>query len=159
MGRNSHFVFQIAYAVLRNVDDAEDIAQETFLKLFRSGAWKKITNEKAFLARTAWRLAITKKPRRRLGIEAEVHDVTCNASNPERAVIDAEGSRTVHRLIEALPEKLRRPLALSSIEGMTTSQVAAVMELPQGTVQRLVAEARGLLKSKLARMENSTHGE
>jgi len=49
----SRFVFGIAYAILRNVEDAEDIVQDTFLKLFRSGAWKDMKNEQAFLARMA----------------------------------------------------------------------------------------------------------
>jgi RNA polymerase sigma-70 factor (ECF subfamily) len=68
-----------------------------------------------------------------------------------------ESSRTIHRLIEALPEKLRRPLALSSIEEMTTPEIAAVMGLPEGTVRRLLMEARTLVKQKMARMERSNH--
>jgi RNA polymerase sigma-70 factor (ECF subfamily) len=155
--RQSRFVFRVAYAVLRNVDDAEDVVQDTFLKLFRTGAWKNIENEQAFLARTAWRLAITKKPLRRFGLRTDVSEIACSNSSPERAAIEAEGSRRIHRLIDALPEKLRRPLALSSIEGMTTSQVAALMDLPESTVRRLVAEARALLKDKIARMESSKH--
>jgi RNA polymerase sigma-70 factor (ECF subfamily) len=40
------------------MEDAEDVAQETFLKLFRTGTWKQMRDEKRFLARTAWRLAV-----------------------------------------------------------------------------------------------------
>jgi RNA polymerase sigma-70 factor (ECF subfamily) len=155
--RQSRFVFRVAYAVLRNVEDAEDVAQETFLKLFRTGAWKHIENEQAFLARMAWRLSITRKPVRRSGIGSEAREVVCRESSPERAALETEWSRTIHRLIDALPEKVRRPLALSSIQEMTTPQIAAVMDLPEGTVRRLLTEARALLKEKMARLEANKH--
>ena len=155
--RQSRFVFRVAYAVLRNVEDAEDVVQDTFLKLFRTGAWKHIEDEKGFLARMAWRLAIARKPVRRSSLESEPRQIASGESSPEMAVIQTERSRTVHRLIEALPEKLRRPLALSSIGEMTTAQIATVMGLPEGTVRRLLTEARALVKEKMARMEGSKH--
>ena len=62
--RQSRFVFRIAYAMLRNVQDAEDVVQEVFLKLFRSGAWEEMRDERAFLARTAWRMAVDHLPKR-----------------------------------------------------------------------------------------------
>jgi RNA polymerase sigma-70 factor, ECF subfamily len=155
--RQSRFVFRIAYVVLRNVEDAEDIVQDTFFKLFRTGAWKHMDDEKGFLARVAWRLAVSRKPRRRPGLEATPREIASGESSPEKAAIATESSRTIHRLIDSLPEKLRRPLALSSIEEMTTPQIAAVMGLPEGTVRRLLAEARTLVKQKMERMERSNH--
>ena len=56
--RQHRFVFRVAFALLRNAHDAEDIAQETFLKLYRSGRWRGIRDERAFLARAAWRMAL-----------------------------------------------------------------------------------------------------
>ena len=55
--RQSRFVFRVAYSVLRNAQDAEDVVQDTFFKLHRSGAWQQMRDERAFLARAAWRLA------------------------------------------------------------------------------------------------------
>ena len=56
--RQSGFVYRVAYAVVRNPQDAEDVVQDTFLKLYRAGAWEEMRDEKAFLARTAWRVAV-----------------------------------------------------------------------------------------------------
>jgi RNA polymerase sigma-70 factor, ECF subfamily len=151
--RQSRFVFNVAYAVLRNVEDAEDVVQDTFLKLFRTGAWKQMRDEKRFLARTAWRLAVGKVPARRFVIESQSSEIVSQESSPERAAIATEHSQTIHRLIDALPEKLQRPLALSSIQDMTTCEIAAVMDLPEGTVRRLLTEARALVKEKMSRME------
>jgi RNA polymerase sigma-70 factor (ECF subfamily) len=146
-------VFRIAYAILRNVEDAEDVVQDTFFKLFRSGAWKNIENEQAFLARMAWRLSVSKKPTKHSEVGDELHELASKESSPEKAALETELSRRITLLMEALPERLRRPLALSSIEGITTAQIAIVMDLPEGTVRRLLSEARALLKEKLERME------
>jgi DNA-directed RNA polymerase specialized sigma24 family protein len=56
--RQSRFVFRVAYAILRNTGDSEDVAQETFLRIYRSLAWERMEDERAFLARTAWRIAV-----------------------------------------------------------------------------------------------------
>ena len=55
--RQSRFVFRVAYAILRNAGDSEDVAQETFLRIYRYRAWDRMDDERAFLARTAWRIA------------------------------------------------------------------------------------------------------
>jgi RNA polymerase sigma-70 factor (ECF subfamily) len=102
--RQSRFVFSIAYAVLRNVEDAEDAVQDTFLKLFRTGAWKQMRDERRFLARMAWRMAVGKKPAKRPVLKYEPHEIVSKESSPEGAYIAAERRRTIHRLIDALPE-------------------------------------------------------
>ena len=61
--RQSRFVFQVVYAVLLNSHDAEDAVQETFLKLYRNRGWQDVENERAFLARVAWRVAVDLRPR------------------------------------------------------------------------------------------------
>ena len=154
--RQSRFVFNIAYAVLRNVEDAEDVAQDTFLKLFRTGAWKQMRDERRFLARMAWRLAVARIPAKHpLVHKCESSEIISGESSPEGAYMLTEQSRTIHQLIDGLPEKLRRPLALSSIQEMTTPEIAVVMNLPEGTVRRLLMEARNLVKKKMSRMEDS----
>jgi RNA polymerase sigma-70 factor (ECF subfamily) len=49
--RRSRFAFQVAYAILRNAQDAEDVLRETFLKLYRTGAWETMRDERALLRR------------------------------------------------------------------------------------------------------------
>jgi RNA polymerase sigma-70 factor, ECF subfamily len=155
--RQSRFVFRVAYAVLRNVEDAEDVVQETFLKLFRTRAWTQMQDERRFLARMAWRIAVGRVQPKAFIHETEPNDIPSGESSPERAAILTERSRTIHRLIDSLPEKLRRPLALSSIQEMTALEIAVVMDLPEGTVRRLLMEARALVKDKLSRLEGSNN--
>jgi RNA polymerase sigma-70 factor (ECF subfamily) len=116
----------VAYSVLRNLHDAEDAVQETFLKLYRARRWDGVENERAFLARTAWRIAVARKPKR--AEDAGQLDLTAPGPNPEQAAISADRTALVARLIDALPEELRQPLALSTVEEMTSQQIAAVIK-------------------------------
>lgn len=122
--RQSRFVFRLAYAVLRNPHDAEDVVQETFLKLYRTGAWKTIQDEKAFLARTAWRIALEKRTVQRKAVEPTefLHSL---ADNPEAQAVKADMHRLVHTLLDALPDELRLPLALSTLEELTSGEKRA----------------------------------
>jgi RNA polymerase sigma-70 factor (ECF subfamily) len=155
--RQSRFVFRVAYALLRNSYDAEDVVQETFLKIYRAGAWDSIKDERAFLARTAWRVAVEKLPKKRnevLDLEAPSTDAT-----PEQCAITADWTRTVHHLVDALPEELRQPLALSSVEELNSREIAKVMGIAEGTVRTRLMRARHILKRKLAAVMEGRYGK
>jgi len=145
--RHSRFVFRIAYALLRNTHDSEDAVQEMFLKLYRSGDWNRIEDEKSFLARAAWRVALTRL-RKRVPQEPGL-DLPSAALNPEDLAIAADWSEAIQRLIDCLPEDLRRPLALSTVEELSSREIARVMGLAEGTVRTRLMRARQLLREKV----------
>jgi RNA polymerase sigma-70 factor (ECF subfamily) len=144
--RHSRFVFRVAYAILRNPSDSEDVVQETFLRVYRRAAWEHIEDEKAYLARIAWRLAAEMRSRRPVeGIADEI----AAAAVQENCLIDADRSAAVHRLIDSLPEELRQPLALSTVDEMTSVEIAKVLGIAEGTVRTRLMRARNVLKQKL----------
>lgn len=147
--RQSRFVFRVAYALLRNSHDAEDAVQETFLKLYRAGAWDAIENERAFLARAAWRIAADRLRKTRHEPLAE-HMALSGGASPEDSAAAADWNATVHRLVDALPPELRQPLALSTVEDMNSREIADAMGIPEGTVRTRIMRARRMLKEKLA---------
>ena len=155
--RQSRFVFRVAYALLRNTYDSEDVVQETFLKLYRAGAWDRIENERAFLARTAWRLAVDKLRKARhqpLDPQTAQHGV-----NPEDAAIKADWNSAVERLIHALPAELRQPLALSALEELRSREIAEIMGIAEGTVRTRILRARQMVKQKLAGLMEGRHAK
>jgi RNA polymerase sigma-70 factor, ECF subfamily len=155
VNRQSRFVYQVVYAVLRNSHDAEDAVQETFLKLYRSNAWEEIRDERAFLARTAWRVAIDRRPKRQT-VESGAN-MPSGAASPEDAAIRADWNGTIHRLVDALPEELRQPLALSTVEEMNSREIGEVMGIPEGTVRGRLMRARQILKEKLEVLMEGRH--
>ena len=154
--RQSRFVFRVAYSVLRNAHDAEDVVQETFLRLFRRGGLRDVEDERAFLARMAWRIAVDRRPRFRH--DAPDADMPAGGANPEQAAIASDWNATIHRLIDALPDELRQPLALSTVEDMTSHEIAHVMGIPEGTVRSRINRARQVLKQKLTWMMAGRYG-
>jgi RNA polymerase sigma-70 factor (ECF subfamily) len=146
--RHSSFVFRIAFAILRNVHDSEDAAQETFFRLYRGGAWERIEDERAFLARVAWRIAVDMLARRRRGDVDR--DQASAAIGAEESMIVSEKQAVVHRLIDSLPEELRQPLALSTVEELSSRQIAQMMGIAEGTVRTRIARARQVLRQKVA---------
>jgi RNA polymerase sigma-70 factor (ECF subfamily) len=148
VARHARFVFRVAYSVLRSNQDADDVVQDTFLKLYRSSSWRRIANERGFLARTAWRLAVDR--RRRTAKDAPAFDGAWPGPNPEQAAIASDWNAAIQRLIDALPEELRQPLALSGVEELSSREIAEVMGIPEGTVRTRLMRARQILKQKLS---------
>ncbi len=153
--RQARFVFQVAYAVLRNREDAEDVVQEAFLKLYRSGAWERMHEERAYLARATWRLAVGRMPKRRS--EELDRNAASQDADPEQAAITSDWNETIHRMMDALPEELRQVLALSAIAGLGSREVGEIMGISMGTVRTRLMRARRLLKSKLTAVRGG-HG-
>ena len=157
VSRQSRFVFRVAWSLLRNVHDAEDVVQETFLRVHRAGAWDKMDSERAFLATTAWRLAADRL--RRGKRETEITgDVASRAQGPEDALVSADWNATVARLVDGLPEEMRQPLVLSGVDGLTSREIAVVMGIAEGTVRTRLMRAREILKGKLAGLMEKRHG-
>jgi RNA polymerase sigma-70 factor (ECF subfamily) len=155
--RQSRFVFRVAYSVLRNSHDSEDVVQETFLKIYRSSAWERLRDERAFLARAAWRLALDRL--RKAPLQTSDFDLASAPDNPEQTAIAVDSETTLHRLIDSLPNQLRLPLALSAVEDLKSSEIAAIMGIPEGTVRRRLMRARQILKQKLLSVKAGPHAK
>jgi len=165
--RQSRFVFRVAYAVLLNAHDAEDAVQETFLKLYRNRGWQHLLNERAFLARVAWRVAADLRSRSlrprsappsiSLDDDATLPNLAENAPSPEpgpeQSLLAANHHAIVHSMIDELPEDLRLPLVLSSFDELNSREIAAILSIPEGTVRTRLQRARQLLRQKLATLQ------
>ena len=160
--RQSRFVFKVAYAVLLNSHDAEDAVQETFLKLYRNRGWEHAGNERAYLARVAWREAVDLRPRRSRGPVTsdeprELDDAPSPRPGPEQTLLAANQDSTIHAMIDALPEDLRVPLALSAFEELRSPEIGTILGIPDGTVRTRLQRARQILRQKLASLEESRY--
>ncbi len=146
-------VFRVGYSVLRNHADAEDVAQETFMKALRHGRIDDIDNHKAWLVKIAWRLALDRAKRRAPEpIEELIENLRSPVELPDQAVSDRERGELMRRLMMSLPADLREVVVLSAVEEMTSADVASAMGIPEGTVRSKLMRARQRMKEKLAAM-------
>ncbi len=143
--RQGRFLYRVAYAVLKNSHDAEDAVQEAFLKLYRTGAWRGMVEEKAYLARVVWRIAVERRPK---GVQVEMEEMVAKGDSPEVGVARSVEAMRLRRMIGELPDGLRQALELSALEEMSSREVGVVMGIPEGTVRTRLMRAREELRRR-----------
>jgi len=163
---HSRAVYKIAFSVLRNHHDAEDAAQETFVRLLRHGKQNRLApvrNLRAWLARVAWRVALDRR--------REVSEVSLEEAAGVVSRLRAAGAATdeiaaneqmkllLARLIDGLPRDLRDTLTLSLSEELSSPEMAAVLGIPEGSVRERLWRARRMLREKLSAVLESKHGK
>jgi RNA polymerase sigma-70 factor (ECF subfamily) len=156
--RQSRFVFRVAYAVLLNAHDAEDVVQETFLKLYRNRGWRYLDNERAFLARVAWRMAVDRRPSQPQSTNldaASAGDSPSPDPSPEQIALHSNQQAMVQSMIDALPEALRLPLVLSAFDELNSREIGGILGIPEGTVRTRLQRARQMLHQKLANIQET----
>jgi RNA polymerase sigma-70 factor (ECF subfamily) len=152
---HARLVYRVAYSVVRDHHDAEDVTQETFVRVLR---WRKklaaVRDVKSWIARIAWRLAvdrIRKKPQ--LALEELDHDIAKSGASSvaaEESVLAAEMSALLGRLIVALPGQLRDVITLSTVQELSPSEIGEVLGIPESAVRSRQFRAREILKDKIA---------
>ena len=164
---SSTLAVRVAYSILRNREDAEDVAQEAFAKAYRSFSQLRDRDRfRAWLVRMTWRMALDRQRanRRRLAREghpdswlpASAGSVSGSVEENLQGGLEAR-ERTQHlwRAIDALSEKLRNVIVLAGIQEYDVKEVAALLDLPEGTVKSRLFAARQQLKDALSWMVES----
>jgi len=161
---SSTLAYRVAFSVLRQREDAEDVAQEAFAKAYRSFRQLRARERfRAWLVRMTWRMALDRQRsnRRRLARDVLVErDELVGAGlqtrpRPEmtdETVAARERAEHLWKAIEALPEKLRLVVVLAGIEEHDIREVAALLDVPDGTVKSRLFLARKQLKERLSWM-------
>ena len=151
--RHARFLYRVAFGLLRTPEDAEDAVQETLLKLYRTGGWLAMEDERAFLARSVWRVGLARLGTAGAKAMKHAEDVTemeirARGLNPEESALGAADRALMRRMVDALPEELRQPLVLSAMEEMRSGEVAAILGIPEGTVRTRVMRAKAELRRR-----------
>ena len=156
---SSTLAFRVALGVLRRREDAEDVAQDAFLRAHR--AFASLRDRERFrpwLVRTAFRLALDRRRgEKRRGLREEVFGAD---PGPVPSVEDEAARQQVRErvaeAVDALPEKLRIVTVLAAIEEQDVSSVARLLELPEGTVKSRLHRARKELAERLRCLVSDT---
>ncbi len=150
--RHGPMVLGVGRRVLRNLDDAEDILQATFLALVRQA--RSIRRREAiagWLYQVAYRLALRARHQKKKRSRSQVALSEVAAAAPSNDDPGQEELRLLDEELQRLPEKYRIPLVLSYLQGMTNQEIAVRMTCPIGTVFTRLARGREMLRKRLIR--------
>ena len=157
---SSTLAFRVALGVLRRREDAEDVAQDAFLRAHRAfGALRDRDRFRAWIVRTAFRLALDRlrsEKRRTRREDAAAVDGVALAESVEDAAARSELQTRVAQAVDALPEKLRIVTVLAAIQEHDVASVARLLELPEGTVKSRLHLARKALAESLRCLASDT---
>lgn len=157
---HARLVYRIAYSVLRNHHDAEDATQETFARVLRyRRRLEGVDDPKTWLARIAWRVAVN-RGRKYSAVSVDETEMQIAGIQPrsllasaEETTLRVEMAALLTSLIAGLPEPLRDTLRLSTVEELSASEIAEVLEISESSVRSRLFRARQILKDKLVALE------
>lgn len=151
LAESSTLAFRAAYGVLRNSENAEDVAQEAFAKAYASFRYLRDRDRfRAWLVRMTWRMAINHlRSVRRRSVREAVPLESSPSQTPAQSIIAQERAALLWKAIDSLPEKLRIVVVLAGIEEHNIHEVAVLLSLPEGTVKSRLFLARQRLKEIL----------
>ena len=151
-----HRVFGVALRMLGNAAEAEDVAQETFLRAHRAlPEFRGEAKLSTWLYAIASRLCLT-----RLGSgehaairqdEGSIGRLAQDADGPDVALERSELETALHRAIAGLPDDRRIVIVLRDLEGLSYEEIGEALDLPAGTVRSRLHRARLDLREKLER--------
>ena len=143
-------VLRVAYRILGNWMDAEDAAQEVFVRLYRHGL--RFPNDAAmggWLYRVTVNLCLDRLRSSRMLLN--LPELYCQELSAEASAIQAEQKQKLTTALGSLPAKERAAVVLREIEGLSTAEVAKILGSTQGTVRSQVAKAIAHLRAILKR--------
>jgi RNA polymerase sigma-70 factor (ECF subfamily) len=157
-------IYALGYRILGDADDADDVAQETFVRAYQAlDRYDERYSFYTWLRTIATRVAlneVAKRKRRRTDAGAAFENAADLVADPHpdpASELAGDELRTaVARGLAALPAEFRAVLVLRAEQQMSYAEIAAALDLPEGTVMSRLHRARALLRRRLAGLAEET---
>jgi len=144
-------VFTLAYRMLACREEAEDISQEAFVKIY--GSLKKydagLTRFSTWIYRITYNLCVDHLRKRKETAPLEEDMLAASSKAPEELAVAADSARRLHKAVQSLPEQYRVPLVLFHFQGLSYQEICRVLNVPMSIVKNRLFRARKILRQKL----------
>lgn len=148
-------VYRLAFRLSGNSHDAEDLTQETFIRVFRSLSNYQPGTFEGWLHRITTNLFLDMVRRRgRIRMETLPEDydrLPSDTPNPEQIYHDSRLDADLQAALDALPPEFRAAVVLCDIEGLSYEEIGTTLGIKLGTVRSRIHRGRQALRERLAR--------
>lgn len=146
-------MFRFAKRMLKGVEDAEDVVQDAFLKLWlKRDELKSNGNMQALVMITTKNLCLDKlKAKYRTFIKLEDDDILQDELNPAHHLEAKELQEKMDKVIDSLPEQQKMLIHLRDVEGLSNEEAAKIMNMNEGTVRANLSRARQKIRTILTK--------
>lgn len=148
-------VYNVVYRWLWNKDDAADVTQDAFAKVWSMRDRVRAETVEALVYRIAVNLASNRRRAQRVWSLVTLEALTTSAAPPELG----DTQRRVRAAVDALPDRLRRVVVLGEFTGMTGKEIGAVLGIPEGTVASRRHAALAMLREQLGALMETQHDQ
>ena len=150
--RHLRSIVHFAGYLLGNDSEAEDVAQETFLRMWNSAArYEPRAKVSTYLHRIARNLCVDRLRKRREGASDNLDDLN-DGDRPSALLVQKQRSQRVTEAIGDLPERQAIAITLVHLQGLTNIEAAEVLEVSVEALESLLARARRSLRGRLKPM-------
>jgi len=151
-------LFRLALRITLNRAEAEDIVQDTLIKVWnRRYEWETIDSIEAFSLTVCRNLSldrIKKKENNNDSLEDVKVAEPLASSNPQDRMIEEDKISLVKQIVDALPEKQRSCMQLRDFEGKSYKEIAEILEISEEQVKVNIFRARQTVKQKYLKLDN-----
>ena len=150
VNRNMPIVFRVAFRMLQDRAEAEDVTQETFLRAWKAlPDWQPKAKFSTWACTVALNLCRDRLRKKKPVLMDELPERVDTALRPEEALASQQAQAGIAAMIAQLPERQREALTLCALEGMTNIEAAAAMDVSVRALESLLARARRAMKAQL----------
>ncbi|PRW64827.1 RNA polymerase sigma factor SigE [Actinopolyspora mortivallis] len=146
-------VYRLAFRLSGNKHDAEDLTQETFIRVFRSLASYRPGTFEGWLHRITTNLFLDMARRRSRvrmeGLPEDTDRIPGSGPSPEQVYQETHLDPDLQAALEELPPEFRAAIVLCDVEGLSYEEIGATLDVKLGTVRSRIHRGRQLLKSAL----------
>lgn len=154
-------IFHLGYRMLSNRHEAEDVVQETFLRVYKNlDRYDQKQKFSTWIYRIGTNLCIDRLRKRKpsYSLDAELNDqdgtdgyalLPGDERTPESEYLLSETQKLIHQAIDSLPDKYKTVMVLRYLQELSLQEISEVMDMPVTTIKTRVHRGREFLRKKL----------
>lgn len=165
-------IFNLAYRIIGDYDDAADLAQDALIRIFRSiSGFKEQSSFSTWVYRITTNVCLDeirkRKNKKVLSLDEEIHmedgdlkrQIMSDDPQPDEVAETEELRSIINNAISSLPEDQRIVISLRDIQGLSYEEISEVLDCPVGTVKSRINRSRQALKNVLSTKRELLYGD